>query len=56
LAPTIAEIQARGAKTLAAISEGLNSAGIPTPRGQGKWSPVQFKCTLEALKEAQGLA
>jgi DNA invertase Pin-like site-specific DNA recombinase len=56
LAPTIAEIQARGAKTLAAISEGLNAAGIPTPRGQGKWSPVQVKRTLEALKKVQGPA
>lgn len=54
LAPTIAEIRARGAKTLAAISEGLNAAGIPTPRGHGKWSPVQVKRTLEALKEAEG--
>jgi DNA invertase Pin-like site-specific DNA recombinase len=52
LAPTIGEIQARGAKTLAAISEGLNAAGIPTPRGQGKWSPVQVKRTLEAMKKA----
>jgi DNA invertase Pin-like site-specific DNA recombinase len=56
LAPSIAEIQASGAKTLAAIADGLNAAGIPTPRGQGKWSPVQVKRTLEALKEAQGPA
>jgi hypothetical protein len=26
----------------------------PTPRNHGKWSPVQVKRTLEALKEAQG--
>jgi DNA invertase Pin-like site-specific DNA recombinase len=56
LAPTIAEIQASGARTLAAIADGLNAAGIPTPRGQGKWSPVQVRRTLEALKEAQGPA
>jgi DNA invertase Pin-like site-specific DNA recombinase len=42
LAPTIAQIRARGAVTLAAIAEGLNGAGIPTPRGQGAWwSPMQ---------------
>ncbi|WP_407174540.1 recombinase family protein [Bradyrhizobium sp. STM 3562] len=56
LAPIITEIQANGAKTLAAIAEGLNAASIPTPRGQGKWSPVQVKRTLEALKEAEGPA
>ena len=49
LAPTIAQI--RGATTLAAIAEGLNAAAIPTPRGQGKWSPVQVKRTLQALAE-----
>jgi hypothetical protein len=52
LAPTIAQIRATGAATLAAIAEGLNAAVIPTPRGQGKWSPVQVKRTIEALKEA----
>ncbi|MBR0685298.1 recombinase family protein [Bradyrhizobium manausense] len=49
LAPTIAEIQGRGAVTLQAIAGGLNTAGIPTPRGLGKWSPTQVKRTLEAL-------
>ena len=53
LAPTIAQIQERGATTLAAIAEGLNDAGIPTPRGQGVWSPMQVRRTLAALKEAQ---
>jgi hypothetical protein len=33
----------------------LNEAGITTPRGHGKWSPVQVKRTLEALKDAEGL-
>jgi hypothetical protein len=54
LAPTIAQIRAGGAETLAAIAAGLNNAGIPTPRGQGKWSPAQVARTLEALKEAAG--
>jgi DNA invertase Pin-like site-specific DNA recombinase len=50
LAPTIAQIRATGAATLAAIADGLNAAAIPTPRGRGKWSPVQVKRTIEALR------
>jgi DNA invertase Pin-like site-specific DNA recombinase len=53
LAPTIAHIRAEGAETLAAIAAGLNDAGIPTPRGQGTWSPMQVKRTLEALRQAE---
>ncbi|MGC1561106.1 MAG: recombinase family protein [Bradyrhizobium sp.] len=49
LAPTIAQIRATGATTLAAIADGLNAAAIPTPSGRGKWSPVQVKRTIEAL-------
>ena len=37
--------------SLAAIAEGLNAAAIPTPRSQGKWSPVQVRRTLQALAE-----
>jgi DNA invertase Pin-like site-specific DNA recombinase len=55
LAPTLAQIQANGASTLAAIATGLDAAGITTPRGHGKWSPVQVKRTLEALRNAEGL-
>ena len=54
LAPTIALIREKGAATLAAIAAGLNDAGIPTPRGQGKWSPAQVARTLEALTAATG--
>ncbi len=54
LAPTIAQIRAGGAKTLTAIAAGLNNAGIPTPRGHGKWSPAQVSRTLGALKETAG--
>lgn len=50
LAPTLAQIQQQGASTLAAIADGLNEAGIPTPRGLGTWSPMQVKRTLEALR------
>jgi hypothetical protein len=45
-------LSARGAETLAAIAAGLNDTGIPTPQGQGKWSPAQVSRTLRALKEA----
>jgi DNA invertase Pin-like site-specific DNA recombinase len=55
LAPTLAQIQADGAITLKDIATALDAAGIATPRGQGKWSPVQVKRTLEALKDAEGL-
>jgi len=54
LAPTIAQIRTQGALTLAAIAAGLNDTGIPTPRGQGKWSPAQVKRALDALKGAEG--
>jgi DNA invertase Pin-like site-specific DNA recombinase len=53
LAPTIKQIQAEGATTLKGIAVGLDAAGIPTPRGNGKWSPTQVKRTLDALKNAQ---
>jgi DNA invertase Pin-like site-specific DNA recombinase len=54
LAPTLAQIQASGASTLGALAAGLNEAGIPTPRGRGRWSAVQVKRTLDALKDAEG--
>jgi hypothetical protein len=53
LAPTIAQIRNGGATTLRDIAAGLNAAGIPTPRGHGKWAPVQVKRTLKALKDAE---
>jgi DNA invertase Pin-like site-specific DNA recombinase len=53
LGPTIKLIQAKGATTLKGIAVGLDAAGIPTPRGHGKWSPTQVKRTLDALKNAQ---
>jgi DNA invertase Pin-like site-specific DNA recombinase len=51
LAPTIDQIREGGAITLTAIAAGLNDAGIPTPRGQGKWSPAQVARTLQALRD-----
>jgi Recombinase len=35
--PTIAELQATGARSLRAIAAGLNERGIQTPRGVGEW-------------------
>jgi DNA invertase Pin-like site-specific DNA recombinase len=46
LMPTIAELQAIGAKSLRAIAAGLNERGIPTARG-GKWSAVQVQRVLD---------
>ena len=50
IAPTIEEIRQAGAITLRAIAAGLNEAGIPTPRGHGKWSAVQVKRALDLQK------
>lgn len=47
IAPTIKSLQAAGAASLRAIADGLNAQGIPTARGQGKWSAVQVKRALE---------
>jgi hypothetical protein len=37
LAPTVADIQAAGARSLRAIAGELNRRGIRTPRGKGEW-------------------
>jgi hypothetical protein len=55
LAPTLAQIQADGAVTLKDIAAALMPPALQRPRGQGKWSRVQVKRTLEALKDAEGL-
>ncbi|MCW5694673.1 MAG: recombinase family protein [Pseudolabrys sp.] len=49
LAETIKRLQASGARSLRAIAEELNKAGIPTPRGRGSWSAVQVQRTLARL-------
>ena len=49
IAPTIRALQAAGAMSLRAIAEGLNEQGIPTARGQGKWSAVQVQRVLGRL-------
>jgi len=38
--------------SLRAIAVGLNTQGIPTARGQGKWSAVQVACIPERLETA----
>jgi DNA invertase Pin-like site-specific DNA recombinase len=49
IAPIIRTLQAAGAESLGAIARGLNEAGIPTARGQGKWSATQVKRTVRRL-------
>ena len=49
LAPTIAALQAAGAKSLRAIADGLNGQGIPTARGTGKCSAVRVARVLERV-------
>jgi hypothetical protein len=41
IGPTIKVLQENGATSLRAIAAGLNEQGIPTARGQGKWSAVR---------------
>jgi DNA invertase Pin-like site-specific DNA recombinase len=49
IVPIITELQEAGAESLRAIADGLNHAGIPTARGQGKWSAIQVQRTLARL-------
>jgi DNA invertase Pin-like site-specific DNA recombinase len=49
LAPIIGELQAGGATSLQAIADRLNGGGIPTARGNGRWSPVQVMRVLQRL-------
>jgi Recombinase len=42
-------LQAAGATSLRAIADGLNALGIPTARGNGKWSAVQVQRVIEKL-------
>ena len=49
IAPIIKDLQAAGAESLRAIADGLNEAGIPTARGNGKWSAVQVQRVLERM-------
>ena len=50
IAPTIAELQERGAVSLRAIANGLNKGGIPTARGGGNWTAVQVKRVLDRIE------
>jgi DNA invertase Pin-like site-specific DNA recombinase len=54
IAPTIEAMKAGGAKSLRAVAAALNEAGIPTPRGQGKWLPVQVARTLARIQRVRG--
>ena len=49
IGPTIKALQAAGATSLRAIAKGLNTQGIPTARGNGRWSAVQVQRTLARI-------
>jgi DNA invertase Pin-like site-specific DNA recombinase len=56
LAPTIAELQAAGVRSLRGIAAALNQYGIPVARGHGEWSAVQVsralaRCGLSTAKQ-----
>lgn len=51
LAPTIAELRAEGAQSLAALAAGLNARRIPAPRG-GAWQPMSVSRVLARLEAA----
>jgi hypothetical protein len=42
LLPVVREVQAGGARTLAEITDALNTRGVPTARG-ASWAPMQVK-------------
>jgi DNA invertase Pin-like site-specific DNA recombinase len=46
LAPTIAELQAAGVRSLRGIAAALNERGIPAANGCGEWSAVQVSRAL----------
>jgi len=50
IGPTVKALQAAGATSLRAIAAGLNNQGIPTSRGQGKWSAVQVARVMQRMK------
>ena len=48
LLPIIADLQASGATTLAALAAALTERGIPTARGATVWTPTQVSRVLKA--------
>jgi hypothetical protein len=53
LAPTMAELRAGGATTLAEFAAGLNERSIPTARKAGEWSPIQVSRVLARINRAK---
>jgi DNA invertase Pin-like site-specific DNA recombinase len=49
IAPAVRALQAAGKTSLRALADGLNEQGIPTSRGQGKWTAVQVARVLARL-------
>jgi DNA invertase Pin-like site-specific DNA recombinase len=52
LAPTVAELQAAGARTLQALAAALNDRGIPATR-DGAWSTAQVWRLLRAIETSR---
>ncbi|MGB3448739.1 MAG: recombinase family protein [Xanthobacteraceae bacterium] len=48
LEPVIRRLRDEGASSLRDIADGLNNAGIPTPRG-GRWQAVQVSRVLARI-------
>jgi hypothetical protein len=47
--PMIEEIRQSGITSLRGVAAALNDRGIPTARGNGKWSAVQVGRTLARI-------
>lgn len=54
IAPVLAELEAAGVTSLAAIADALNKRGIPTSRGGDKgWTPMQVSRIKKRLQMAE---
>jgi hypothetical protein len=49
LRPIVEALQASGVTTLRGMAAALNEARIPTPRGKGRWHPMQVRRVLARL-------
>lgn len=49
LAPVIAQLRAEGVTSLGGLAKALTERGIPTARGEAKWSPVQVSRVMSLL-------
>lgn len=49
LAPVLAQLKAEGVTSLGLLAKALTERGIPTARGEAKWSPVQVSRVLALI-------